>query len=235
MEYITVYSNWKPYAQMSDPRGFISRRFGGGHTGVDSVGNALDNPVCAVIGGTVTAVYWSDTYGNVVEYGRGALRVTCCHLAKALVAVGDAVRAGETVVGVEGATGSYADGKHLHTSLRIHGVLTDPEPYLSGRKAFDEEDDEMKYQVGDTVVVTGRIYTSAWGAEPSIAGGGRSYRITAIANYTGVTRPYQLGAAGFCADGDIAADAPSGEVAQLRRELEAANAKLAAIRQVMDG
>ena len=36
MKYIKVVPVWAPYAQMKDRRGFISRRFGNGHTGVDS-------------------------------------------------------------------------------------------------------------------------------------------------------------------------------------------------------
>lgn len=136
MAYVKTYSKWLPYALMDDKRGFISRRYGGGHTGIDSVGNQWANPVCAVTGGTVSSVTVSPTLGNVVEYGAGRVKVAHYHLAKATVAVGQAVTAGVTQVGVEGNTGSLANGKHLHTSLWIDGVLTDPEAYLSGATAF---------------------------------------------------------------------------------------------------
>ena len=139
-QYVQIYRKWLPYARMSDTRGFISRRFDGkSHTGVDSVGNLLSNPICAVIGGTVTKVSSSPTLGNCVEYENGELKLAHYHLAEVKVTVGEHVHAGETVLGIEGRTGSLATGKHLHTSLWINGMLTDPEPYLSGQKAFPTE------------------------------------------------------------------------------------------------
>ena len=51
MAYKVIYKRWLPYAKMSDHRGFISQRYGNGHTGVDSVGNQYGNPVCAVLTG----------------------------------------------------------------------------------------------------------------------------------------------------------------------------------------
>ena len=94
----------------------------------------------------------------------------------------------------------------------------------------------MNHQVGDRVRVTGSIYTSAWGAKPTISGGGKTYEITSVVSMNGVTKPYLLGAAGFCSDEDIAPEttAPT-DVAQLRQQLDAANAKLAAIRKALDG
>lgn len=134
MGYIKIYSNWLPYAQMTDKRGFISRIYGGGHSGVDSVGNQFGNPVCAVINGKVTAVYTSITLGKVVEYTSGIVRIAHYHMASTEVTVGQAVTAGKTILGVEGSTGTLATGKHLHTSMWLFGVLTDPEPYMSGSK-----------------------------------------------------------------------------------------------------
>ena len=73
--YIKIYKTWLPYARMTDGRGFISLRFGGGHTGVDSVGNQTGNPVCAVLNGVVTGVYTTPKLGNVVEYTAGNVRI----------------------------------------------------------------------------------------------------------------------------------------------------------------
>ena len=237
MGYVKVYPKWLPYAQMNDRRGFISRRFGNGHSGVDSVGNQYGNPVCAVMDGRVTRVSSSASLGNIVEYGNGTARIAHYHLARAAVTVGQAVTAGETVLGVEGSSGSLAKGKHLHTSLWIDGVLTDPEPYLCGERVLEtKEVQPMKYQVGDRVRVTGTIYTSAWGAKPTVPGGGKLYAITSVISMNGVTKPYLLGAAGFCGDADIAAESGGAEsdAAQLRQQLAAANAKLDAIRRALD-
>lgn len=152
MNYKIIYKRWLPYAKMSDHRGFISQRYGdnGGHTGVDSVGNQLSNPVCAVRSGTVTASKWDAAYGNVVEYASGNVTVRYCHLASRKVKTGDPVTAGQTVVGIEGATGSLVrkGAKHLHTMLWIDGKRVDPEPYLCGAKALpaqntSQEDDIM--------------------------------------------------------------------------------------------
>lgn len=152
MNYKIIYKRWLPYAKMSDRRGFISQRYGdnGGHTGVDSVGNQNSNPVCAVRSGTVTASRWDAAYGNVVEYASGNVTVRYCHLASRKVKTGDPVTAGQTVVGIEGATGSLVrkGAKHLHTMLWIDGKRVDPEPYLCGAKALpsqntSQEDDIM--------------------------------------------------------------------------------------------
>lgn len=152
MNYKIIYKRWLPYAKMSDHRGFISQRYGdnGGHTGVDSVGNQLSNPVCAVLTGTVTDARWDAAYGNVVEYASGGVIVRYCHLASRKVKAGDPVTAGQTIVGIEGATGSLVrrGAKHLHTMLWIDGKRVDPEPYLCGAKALpsqntSQEDDIM--------------------------------------------------------------------------------------------
>ena len=94
MGYLKIYPEWLPYARMKDRRGFISKRFGGGHSGVDSVGNQYGNPVCAVINGRVTRVTTSGTLGNTVEYGNGTVRIAHYHLASTAVAVGQTVTAG---------------------------------------------------------------------------------------------------------------------------------------------
>ncbi len=147
MAYIKVYKNWLPYDQMKDQRGFISRRYGNGHSGVDSVGNQYGNPVCAVVDGTVTAVRQSATLGNVVEYENAAVKIAHYHLAKVMVKPGSKVQAGETVLAIEGGTGSLAMGKHLHTSMWIHGKETDPEPYLCGEKPLPGTEEILKKEV----------------------------------------------------------------------------------------
>lgn len=134
MGYLKTYSTWLPYKLMTDKRGFISLRFGNGHTGIDSVGNEYANKICAVMDGKITKVVKSTTLGNCVYYGAGGIEVAHYHLSSVSVKVGSTVEAGKTAVGVEGSTGTLAKGKHLHTSIWINGVLVDPEPYLCGDK-----------------------------------------------------------------------------------------------------
>ncbi|MBQ9082253.1 MAG: M23 family metallopeptidase [Clostridia bacterium] len=142
-KYIITYKNWLPYARSADRRGFISKRYGGGHTGIDSVCNCTENPVCAVMDGVVTGVYKTSLLGNVVEYTAGRVLIAHYHLAKVSVRTGDRVTAGQTILGIEGSTGSLSNGKHLHTSMYVDGVLVDPEPYLSGQRSFDEFKEEI--------------------------------------------------------------------------------------------
>ena len=148
MAYLKVYQKWLPYAILSDKRAFISKCFGNGHTGIDSVANVYANKVCAVIDGKVLKVYTSSTLGKVVEYGNDKVKIAYYHLASQAVKVDDKVIAGKTVIGVEGSTGSLSKGKHLHTSMWVDGVLVDPEPYLNGSRDFPtEKKEERKYMI----------------------------------------------------------------------------------------
>lgn len=152
MGYLKIIKDYPPYALMSDKRGYISQLYGrNGHTGIDSVGNQWANPVCAIITGTVTAVGWSKTLGNVVEYSNGVATVKYYHLADVSVSVGQTVEAGKTKIGVEGATGTLAAGKHLHITLLINGFQVDPEPYLDGRKAIPAVKKGGKYMIRKVV------------------------------------------------------------------------------------
>ena len=151
MAYLIVYKNWLPYNFMSDKRGFISKKFGGGHTGVDSVGNQVNNPVCAVINGKVLSVTKSGTLGNCVEYGNNKVKIAYYHLKSVNVISGQEVKAGVTNIGIEGSTGSLATGKHLHTSMWIDGVLVDPEQYMAGKKDFPKE--TTNTNVGGNVMI----------------------------------------------------------------------------------
>ena len=136
--YIITYKSWLPYSSAADHRGFISKRCGGGHTGTDSVNDKPENPVCAVVDGIITGVYTTALLGNVVEYTAGRVMLAHYHLHKVFVKPGDRVQAGKSILAIEGSTGSLSTGKHLHTSMYVDGKLTDPEPYLSGQKSFDE-------------------------------------------------------------------------------------------------
>jgi hypothetical protein len=133
-KYIKIYPSWLPYDCAEDKRGFISKRFGNGHTGVDSVNDKMNPKVCAVMDGVVCKVDFSKKYGNIIIYKRGNVQIAHYHLKEVLSEVGDMVQGGVSVIGVEGNTGELSKGKHLHTSMWIDGELVDPEPYLSGQK-----------------------------------------------------------------------------------------------------
>lgn len=149
-KYIKVISNYPAYALMTDKRGFVSQLYGGAnnHTGYDTAGNSWDNPVCAIMDGTVTQVYYSDALGWVVMYQSGTVKIAYYHLKKATVSVGQAVVTGKTKIGIEGSTGSLAKGqKHLHISVWVNGKLVDPEPYLLGTKKLTAAKKEEEYMI----------------------------------------------------------------------------------------
>lgn len=194
MAYIKVYATWLPYGRMKDPRGFISKQFGAGHTGVDSVGNEYGNSVCAVMDGYVTRVSCSNTLGNMVEYAAGGVRFALYHLAKVNVSVGASVKKGD-ILGVEGATGSLATGKHLHTSMWINDVLVDPEPYLSGEKEIitSTGGNTMAICIGDKVKASGKLAPSAYSNAGTAA---RADVLTVKKIYSGTNYPYELAVSG---------------------------------------
>lgn len=192
MAYIKVYATWLPYAQMKDPRGFISKQFGSGHTGVDSVGNEYGNSVCAVADGYVTDVFHSNTLGNVVEYTSGVVRFALYHLAKVNVSAGASIKKGD-ILGIEGATGSLATGKHLHTSMWINDVLVDPEPYLSGKKEMitSTGGNTMAICIGDKVKASGKLAPSAYSNTGTVT---RTDVLTVKKIYPSTNYPYELSA-----------------------------------------
>ena len=153
MAYLKIIGKYPPYALMLDKRGFISRLYGGSHSGVDSVGNQWDNPVCAIIDGVVLQAYISASLGKVVVYGAGRVKIAYYHLAKMSVKVGQTVTAGKTQIGVEGNSGSLSDGKHLHISIWIDDQLVNPLPYLCGTKAFPAADTATDDKGGDDLMI----------------------------------------------------------------------------------
>lgn len=137
MAYLAIYSNWLPYEIADDHRGFISKRFGENHTGIDSVNDDMEPKICAVMDGVVSKVDFSKKYGNIIMYKRGNVQIAHYHLKQVIAEVGEMVQAGVSAVGIEGNTGELSKGKHLHTSMWIDGVLVDPEPYMSGKKSIE--------------------------------------------------------------------------------------------------
>lgn len=109
----------------------------GYHTGID-FGAAAGTPVVAVRDGVVTAAgpdlgrgeTWGiDGYGLRVVLDAGDVELWHGHLSEVLVAVGQAVRAGERL-GLVGSTG-MSTGPHLHFEARRGGTDVDPAPYLT--------------------------------------------------------------------------------------------------------
>lgn len=140
MAYLEVISNYPPYMAAGDKRGYISQYYGNnGHTGVDSVGNLLNMPVCAIFDGKIVSAGYTSTTGYNVTYQstNGRVKVEYLHLREKVTVSGQIKK--NQVIGHEGSTGSLATGKHLHITMYIDGARVDPLPYLKGTKALPLE------------------------------------------------------------------------------------------------
>jgi len=86
-------------------------------------------PVMAMNSGTVRIAQFFTAYGNtvVIDHGFG-IQTLYMHMSELDVKVGDTVTKGQ-VIGKSGETG-YAEGPHLHISVKIGGISIDPEKFL---------------------------------------------------------------------------------------------------------
>ena len=165
------YAKYLPYVCNANPLGTVTKPFGGGHTGVDSItapGKVWD--VCAACPATVDKVYKSITVGNIVQYGYDSIsgRVTLAyyHLGSTCVKAGQAVTLG-TKVGVMGCTGILCKGVHLHVSMWIAGNLVNPEPYLCSKKAFPAAATVANNEGGDLMIYKTTVNLNLRAAAPS--------------------------------------------------------------------
>lgn len=135
---ITVTGSWRPpFTQ----RYTVSRRGFGRefhpihlrwehHSGQDLVSQPGPGPVVAIGPGRVSYAGVSRAgYGTYVDVAHaGGVTSRYAHLARIDVRQGQQVTAGERL-GVEGSTGT-STGNHLHLEILVHGVATDPVPWM---------------------------------------------------------------------------------------------------------
>ena len=120
---------------ISDPYG-TDRGGGRIHTGIDL---ALSGPtgassIYASCDGWVSRVEWltySYGYYVIVDCG-GGWETLYAHFREIVVAWGQSVTKGQTVLGISGSTG-YSTGEHLHFEIRYNGQYLDPEDYINFR------------------------------------------------------------------------------------------------------
>lgn len=112
-------------------RGVISSTFDpvNAHFGVDVLA-PKDEPIKAVLDGTVTMATWTSSFGHVLQIQHANNLVSVYkHNSVLLKKVGEKVKAGEAVA-IIGNTGELTDGPHLHFELWYKGEAMDPQQHM---------------------------------------------------------------------------------------------------------
>ncbi|MEY3397674.1 MAG: hypothetical protein RL220_268 [Bacteroidota bacterium] len=103
-----------------------------GHFGIDLVG-PKEEPVRAVLDGTVIAAAFTADGGNVIQIQHSNNMVSVYkHNSALLKKLGDPVKAGESIAFI-GDSGEHSDGPHLHFELWVNGIPVNPMDYLAIR------------------------------------------------------------------------------------------------------
>lgn len=112
-------------------KGLVSGRFdvSTDHYGVDIVA-AENEPVLAVLEGTVLLATWSSEEGYVIalQHEQGLISLYK-HNSVLLKTQGELVQAGEAIA-IIGNSGHLSTGPHLHFELWNNGISVDPESYI---------------------------------------------------------------------------------------------------------
>jgi hypothetical protein len=98
----------------------------GFHTGVDYVSN--DSLIVAPMDSVISATGYDSVNGNYLVLDSNGYRDWFSHIKEYKLKSGS-VKAGQALA-VMGATGA-ATGVHVHHSLRVNGVMVDPEKYIT--------------------------------------------------------------------------------------------------------
>lgn len=101
-----------------------------GHFGIDLVA-PKDDPVKAVLDGTVISAAFTADGGNVIQIQHANNLISVyMHNSALLRKSGDIVKAGESIAFI-GDSGDHSEGPHLHFELWDNGIAVDPMEYLS--------------------------------------------------------------------------------------------------------
>jgi hypothetical protein len=120
------------YLMFKPVNGTVSNAFNAKeeHYGIDLVG-PKDDPVKAVLDGTVIAASFTADGGNVIQIQHANNFISVYkHNSVLLRKVGDIVKAGESIAFI-GDTGDHSEGPHLHFELWESGVPVNPMDYFS--------------------------------------------------------------------------------------------------------
>ncbi|MCC6599678.1 MAG: M23 family metallopeptidase [Crocinitomicaceae bacterium] len=125
-------ANRRDYLLFNPVNGSVSSEFDPkkGHFGVDFIG-PKDDPVKAVLDGTVIMASFTADGGNVIQIQHANNLISVYkHNSVLLKKTGDAVKAGESVAFI-GDSGDHSEGPHLHFELWQDGLPVNPTDYLT--------------------------------------------------------------------------------------------------------
>ena len=196
----------------------INTFFSSSHQGVDLGWYETPNmPVLACFTGGVSKIYTDEAYGGgltlSIKYDNG-YSSDFKHLSKILVKVGDKVNQLQEVA-IMGSSGWNTTGPHLHFNLYNNGKRVNPieHCYLYPDQEVDENDakivkyyeergNDMKFNVGDKVIVSGNLYSSS---NATTASGKIENKVTQITRVAkGTLHPYNTtGDLGWMNENDI--------------------------------
>ncbi|MBI3129886.1 MAG: LysM peptidoglycan-binding domain-containing M23 family metallopeptidase [Acidobacteria bacterium] len=146
----TVSSNWGPRMRSRTVRVKNNRkkrvRYKGRHRGVD-LNAPQGTDVYSAMAGEVVVAGRHRQYGNyvMIDHGNGVVTLYAHHRMN-LVSVGDVVNRGQKIAEV-GRTGN-ATGPHLHFELQVHGLRTNPLPFLNDEEEIPEELQAVNARLG---------------------------------------------------------------------------------------
>lgn len=146
----TVSSNWGPRMRSRTVRVKNNRkkrvRYKGRHRGVD-LNAPQGTDVYSAMAGEVVVAGRHRQYGNyvMIDHGNGVVTLYAHHRMN-LVSVGDVVNRGQKIAEV-GRTGN-ATGPHLHFELQVHGLRTNPLPFLNDEEEIPEDLQAVNARLG---------------------------------------------------------------------------------------
>lgn len=182
----------------------ITTYFSNEHQGIDM--GWYDNPkmpVLACFNGIVSKIYTDDKYGGgltlSIKYDNG-YSSDFKHLSNVLVKVGDRVIQLQEVA-LMGNSGWNTTGPHLHFNLYENGKRVNPVKYCYVYpnqtveekdkdivNYYDERGENMKFSVGDKVIISGNLYSSSDAKNPSSKVENKITEITRVVK--GALHPY---------------------------------------------
>lgn len=182
---------------------YVTQKYSANHSAIDLGWKDNPNmPIIAIEDGVVSNIYTDEVGGGglslTIKYNNGYTS-TYMHLSKILVKIGDKVDKFQEVA-LMGNSGFNITGPHLHFILTLNSNRVDPlkhcyiypnQEYSESQKKlflFYEGSDNMKFKIGDKVIINGNLFPSSDAATATSKVSNKVTEITRVA--AGTKHPY---------------------------------------------